>query len=102
MAVLSAILVPSGQPATVVSNLAATTSSAELLLGPNVIFALNATQDITVAFGVTGMAAAGVNNFRVPANATVTMDLGQAYTAIRVYNLSSNPANVYLQPMSRF
>jgi hypothetical protein len=102
MAVFSAILCPSSAPVQKVAALAATTSSAELAFGNNTIIAVNATQDITIAFGQAGMGAATASNFRIPANTTQTFDLGQTFSSIRVFNLAASAADVYVQPLSRF
>jgi hypothetical protein len=104
MAVFNAILVPGKERGTKIAALAAITSSAEVLLGPNVIFAINATKDITIAFGATGMGAAlATDGFRIPANSTFTFDMGRSLTAFRVFNLDgAATADVYYMPLSKF
>jgi hypothetical protein len=103
MAVQSAILVPAGDAVQKVSALAATTSSAALVLGTNRIFAINADQDITIRFGNAGLAAADATFYRIPANQQTTLDLSDQFTQIRVFNLSSSTAaNVWVLPLSRF
>jgi hypothetical protein len=101
MAVLAAILLPGQDPDIKVAGLAATTSTAEQLLGKNKLFAINATQDICIKFGVTGMSAAAATNFRIPANQTAVFDTGEAFTHIRVFNLGSSAADIYAKGLSR-
>jgi hypothetical protein len=101
MAVFSAILIPGGAGATKVAALASGTSSAETLVGQNQIFAINATKDITVKFGVAGMSAAAATDFRVPANSTMTFDMGHPFTHVRVFNLDAAAVDVYILPLCR-
>jgi len=101
--VFDGILKPAAAPAIKIAALAAVTSSAEQSLGSNRIFAINATQDITIKFGVTGMGAATAADFRVPASQTQVYDTGFEFTHIRVFNLhASSTADVYIQFLSKF
>jgi hypothetical protein len=102
LAVFDAVLVPAQEAPLKVAALAASTSSAEQSLGKNTIFAINATKDITIKFGVTGMGAAAATDFRIPTNATMTFDTGEAYTHIRVFNLDgAATADIYITKLSR-
>lgn len=102
MAVFSAILVPSNDAPIKVAALAASTSSAELVMSNNRIFAINADQDITIRFGTSGMAAADATFYRIPANQQTTFDLGGAFDRIRVFNqAAATAANVYIELLSR-
>ena len=101
MAVFSSILVPAGEAAVQVLALAATTSSAEISLGTNRIFAINADQDITIKFGQAGLAAATGVEYRIPANQQTTFDTSDAYASIRVFNKGASAANIYVQKLSR-
>lgn len=103
MATFSSILIPAQVPSTKIAGLATTTSSVEQALGANVIFAINADQDITIKFGLPGLAAATANDFRVPANSTMVFDVGSHYTSFRCFNLSgTTTANIYIQFLSKF
>src|SRR5581483_3464364 len=101
MAIFSAILTPSDTTAIKVAALATTTISSEQALGTNVVFAINADQDITIKFGIAGMAAAATTDFRIPQNQTFTFFTGRNFDRIRVFNQSgSTAANVYIQPLT--
>lgn len=103
MAIFAHVLVPAGEAAIKIAALAASTASSEQVLGNGMLFAINGDQDLTIAFGVAGMAAPTNAAFRIPANQTYTFDLGRNYDRIRVFNLSSTTAaNIYIQPLSRF
>ena len=103
MAVFSSILCPTQNACIKVASLGTTTSSAEQVLGTNVVFAINADQDITIKFGVSGMGAAAATDFRIPQNQTYTFDTGYYIDRIRVFNMNgTTAANVYIQPLSKF
>lgn len=101
MAVLSSILVPANETAIKVAAIATVTSSAEIVIGANRIFAINATGDITIKFGNAGLTAADATNYRIPANQQTTFDTGQAAPSIRVFNLAGTATDVYIQLLSR-
>lgn len=102
MAVFSSVFILSGPPLKIAS-LAASTASAEQILGSNVQFAINADQDITIVYGTSGMSAPTAANFRIPGGQIVTLDMGRNSDRIRVFNLSgTTAANVYICPLSRF
>lgn len=96
MAVMSAILVFSGEPC--VNAAPAGASTAEIVLGTNCIFAINATADINIKFGNSGMGAAAATDYRIPANQQTTLDTGSAFDRIRVFGTAS----VSIQKLSRF
>lgn len=101
MAVFSSVFIPGSDAVIKVAGLATTTSSAEQTLGKHKLFAINATQDITIKFGVTGLAAAAATDFRIPANTNVVFDTGSQITSIRVFNLSgTTAADVYVLGLS--
>lgn len=102
MAVISAILSPAATSAKKTAALATVTSSAEIVLGNNTIFAINATGDITIKFGVAGMTAAAATDFRVPANTMQVFDTGNLYSSVRVFNLAATATDIYIQPLSKF
>lgn len=102
MAVQDAIFAPGKERGNKIAALAATTSSTEQSLGSDVIFAINSPVDIHIRFGVTGMGAATVADFRIPAEATLTFQTGQAFTHIRVFNSDASATDVYILPLSKF
>ena len=103
MATLDAILVPAKERGTKVAALAAVTSTAEILIGHNVLLAVNADQDITVRFGPTGMAAADTTDFRIPQNVTIVFDMGRGVDYIRLFNnAAATAANIWYLPLSKF
>ena len=103
MALMDAILAPGKARGTKVTALATTTSSAEVSLGQNTVFAINSDQDCGIRFGTVGMGAATVADFRIPANVTQVWYMGDAFTHIRVFNHDGTAtSDVYIMPMSRF
>lgn len=100
MATFSSIFIPRGNE-TSSASLAATTSTAEIVLAKDTIFAVNATADINIKFGVSGMSAAASTDFRIPAGTTATFDLGYAYDRIRLYNAGAASLNYFILPLSR-
>ncbi len=103
MATIDAILVPATNRGTKVAALAASTSTAETLIGHNVLLAVNADQDITIRFGPTGMGAADDADFRIPQNSCMVFDMGRDKDYIRFFNNSSTTAaNIWYLPLSKF
>ena len=98
MATFQAIFVPG--KITKVTGLAATTSSAEILMAKDTKFAIIATGAINIAFGNTGMGAADASGWFIPANTTDEFDLGNAYSAIRVFNSTASSIDVYVLVLS--
>jgi len=105
----AAALIPA-QDAVLNFTTAAGAASAQKVLGKNVIFAINADQDVCISFGIStggnaGLATAG--SYRIPANQQVTIDLGSSFDQFSVWNLGtangtggktgSTTANVYVQ-----
>jgi hypothetical protein len=101
MAVLSSILHPATEVAIRPAALATGQSTAEIALGPNRIFAINADQDITIKFGNAGMTAAAGTEYRIPANQQTTFDTGANVNSIRLWNLAATNANIYIILLSR-
>jgi len=101
MAVFSSILHPACEAAIRPAALATGTSTAEIALGPERIFAINADQDITIKFGNAGMAAATGVEYRIPANQQTTFDIGKNLNSIRLWNLAATNANIYIILLSR-
>lgn len=101
MALLASYLTVSQSPCIKVAALAASTSSSAQSIGARQVFAINATQDITIRFGTSGMSTAAATNFRIPANQTATFEMSDAFTHIRVFNLGASAADIYIQTLSR-
>ena len=101
MATFASFMVPSGDPAIQILGLAGSTSSAEISLGTNRIFGINADQDVTIKFGQAGLGAATGVEYRLPANSQTTFDTGDAFASIRVFNKSATAVNIYIQKLSR-
>jgi hypothetical protein len=103
MATFDSILTPAQTTATVISGLTSGASTVEQTLGWNTIFAINATQDITIKFGPPGFSAlASAADFRIPANSTMVWDNGTQYTSFKCFNLSGSVCNVYIMFLSKF
>ncbi len=102
MAVIDAILVPSQEAVIKVAGLVTTASSAEQLLGKNQLFAIHATGDFHIRFGVTGMGAGVATDFLLPSAQVHVFDTGQAFTHVRIFNDSGSNLDFYILPLSRF
>ena len=98
MATLTTIFVPSGNG----TALSVTTHAASLIqtLSKNQIFAINATEDVTIKFGLVTVADPTGVEFRIPTGTTATFDLGDKYDSFKVYNLGTSTASVYYLPLS--
>ena len=86
-------------------SLAATTASARQTLSTNQLFAINATTDITIAFGNShgqrATASGAATEFRIPAGQTAELDWGSYYDEFMVYNLSVAAGTVYYMELRR-
>ena len=76
-------------------------SSAEISIGNNRIFVLNADQDVMIKFGLTGMSAATATDFRIMANTYVIFDMGTQVGFIRLFNNGASTANWFVQYLSK-
>lgn len=101
MAIQSAILSISGELCNKTAALANGASTAEIILGPDCIFVINATKDMTIRFGTSGMPAAAATDYRVPANQQTTF-YTSVFDRIRVFNVDTAAGDVYVQKLSRF
>ena len=103
MATFSAILVPAGAGVTVAS-LAGTTASSGITLSTYAKFGINATGDMNIVFYSSKTASAPVpsatNGFRIPANATMTFDLGGSMDTFAVFNTGSSAISYSYQLLS--
>jgi hypothetical protein len=107
MAVFSSVFGFTGDATQKVSALAVSSSSAEIVLGNNALFAIMATGagsgDFHLAFGNAGMAAASAANFRFPGKQVFTLNTGDHTDRIRVFNPDTvNTLDVYVQRLDRF
>lgn len=100
MATLDSIFVPM-TPKDLQGSINAGASSAEIVIGNNQIFAINASGDVNIAFGNSGMAAASNSNFRVPSGVTAEYDTGSQNDRIRLFNNGGSSINYWIQLLSR-
>lgn len=102
MAMYSAILVATAEPA--ISGTQATGSAhAAINLGKRRTFAINADQDIHVAFGPVGMPDADATSFRIPQNQTFVFDTGDDSGGyISIYNNTGSDAHYSIMYLSKF
>jgi len=100
MSVQTFVSIPSLN-APVSAALGATTASAEIIFGSNVIIEINCTADLTVAFGVSGMSAPTAASFRIPANVPYRWDLGNVNNRIRLYNAGASSSTYYIQEVTK-
>lgn len=94
--------IPAGD-ADIKETVNATSAGAVHTIGKNRLFAINATQDITIAFGISsggGAVSATANNFRIPAGVTMLWDMGSAYDQFQVFNTAASSATVYAKLLS--
>lgn len=101
MATLTSIFIPATAIPTKISALGATTSSAELDFPKYRIIGIQATGNINVTFGVSGMAAASATGWLIPAGAVHQFEMGSEWTALRIYNPESSAVDVYIIELSR-
>lgn len=84
---------------TITATLAAGTSSAEISLGPNTIWAFTTDGDIFFKVGVTGMTAPTTANFALWSKSYYTLIMGRGLTHIRIFNNTAGNVNYYLHPL---
>lgn len=82
------------------ASLAATTSTAEISLGPYAVVNISASGPINIKFGKTGMTAAAATNFQVPANTIVTYQVSKSEPFIRIFNPGGGSINYWIQFLS--
>jgi len=105
MATFSSIFIPVGgstsssATADISASLAATTSTAEIVLNRYTIFAINATGDINIRFGNSGMPAAAATDFRIPNGVIATYQIPAQYDRIRLFNAGASSISYWIQPM---
>lgn len=105
MALQSAILVPAATNG-VTATLAGTTASAAIVIGTSGLFAINADQNLSITFGLSGGVAAstpsGTVGFVIPSGAIFTFDLGANFDSFKIYNTSGTSTTYSYQQLSRF
>jgi hypothetical protein len=105
MAIFTGIFVPVGgstatsATADLSSTITTSTSSAEIVLGRYSIFAINATGDINIRCGNSGMPAAAATDFRIPAGVVATYQVPQQWDRIRLYNAGGSTITYWIQPL---
>lgn len=99
MAVFNAVLHPAAENKN--GTIGAGVSSAEIDIGNNRIFILNADQDVMIKFGQTGMGAAAATDFRIIANTYAPFDMGNNVRFIRLFNNGASTANWFIQYLSK-
>lgn len=102
MAMYSSIMGFGDRATTKVTALGASTSSAEIVLGPNCIFAIIGTGNFNLAFGPASMSAAAATDFFIPSGQIVTLDTTNQWNSIRVFNNTAGNIDIYVQKLSRF
>ena len=103
MADFSGIYTPVGgssaATADIKATLATVTSTAEINMGKYTLFAINATGDLNIRFGQTGMPAASNNDFRIPAGTTAVYRTSQVNGFIRLFNAGGTTISYWIQPL---
>ena len=101
MAQFDALLVPGAARGTRLQPLTLA-STVEQLVGKNIKFWYCADQDTHIRLGVTGMDPADATDMLIPSKTPIMFDLGNDFTAFRVFNPSASTANVHYIRMSQF
>ncbi len=105
MAVFSSILVPAGAStagsttADKTGTITTAASSAEIVLGRYQLFAINATGDLNIRFGNSGMPAAAATDFRIPAGVIATYQIPAQYDRFRLFNAGGSTITYWIQPL---
>lgn len=105
MAIFTSIFVPAGgstagaATADVNGTITAGASSAEIILSRYQLFAINATGDINIRFGNSGMPAAAATDFRIPAGVIATYQIPAQYDRFRLFNNGASTITYWIQPL---
>jgi hypothetical protein len=98
MAIMDAVFaLDAGAPTT--ASLAATTSTADIVLGGDSVTLLSATGDIHIRVGYAGQIGASSASYtRIPANTLFWVYLNRGNDRIRLYNPGASSINYCLTP----
>lgn len=105
MAIFSAIFVPVGgstasaATADLTGTITAASSTSEIVLGRYTLFAINATSDMNIRFGNSGMPAAAVTDFRIPSGVVATYQVPEQWDRIRLFNNGASSITYWIQPL---
>lgn len=77
----------------------AASSSAEIVLGRYQIFAINASGDVNIRFGNSGMPAAAATDFRIPSGVVATYQVPEQWDRLRLFNNGASAITYWIQPM---
>lgn len=102
MATFSAILIAAGNGVTATLN--ATTATGSIKLAPYTKFAINATADMEIVIYSSKTATSPVPSatvgFRIPANATMTFDMGSSCDTFALFNTAASTSTYSYQVLS--
>lgn len=105
MAIFSSIFSPVGgstagsTTADLTGSIGAGASTTEIVLGRYQLFALNATGDVNIRCGNSGMPAAAATDFRLPAGVVVTYAVPANWDRIRLFNAGASSVTYWIQPL---
>lgn len=105
MAIYASIFVPVGgstagsTTADLSGTVGATSSSGEIVLSRYQLFAINATTDLNIRFGNSGMPAAAATDFRIPAGVVATYQIPAQYDRFRLFNSTAGSSSYWIQPL---
>lgn len=102
MAVMDSILKP-GQAKPTKQSITTAASGAEIVLGTNAIFTLVGDSGAChLAFGNASMGVAAITDMFVPADTLITLDLGDEFSSIRLFNPEAGTIDFYVLRMNKF
>lgn len=97
MATFAAIFSPAGDATGTIN---AGTASSEIIIGKHQIFAIQATGQVNITFGNSGMAAPTASNWPIQANTVVEYELTTC-DRIRLFNNGAGSVTWFIQLLSR-
>lgn len=103
MATQTAIF-PFGSRNGVTATLNGSTATSAIIVGSYVLVAVNASDDVTITLGSATTAPttpSATVGFRIPANQTVTIDLGRNYDRFMIFNTGSGGITYSYQVLAR-
>lgn len=105
MATYTSIFVPESSGAANTSDLNGTVgngaASGEIVLGKNRTFAINASGDVNIIFGNSGVKTPTAANFRIPSGVIATYDTGDSSDRIRLFNNGAGSITYWIQFLTR-